>query len=365
MKILGLCSHPIESAATRYRLSQYVGPLLEKGIDLTVEPFLSSKQFTELYKPGNHLKKALGMLRPLIDRTVRLISVGKYDLLFVQRESMLFGPPIFERLFRKIGRIPMVLDLDDATYLSYVSPTFGRVGSFLKYFKKTDHLIDMSAAVVCGNPFVAEYVRSRGTQAFEIPTVVDTDLFEPARSTNDVPVLGWIGTHSTFGFLSSLFPVFQSLAKEHRFVLKIVGSGRDRVEVKGVVVDNVEWRLEREIDDFRSIDIGLYPIFPNEEVSEEWIKGKSGFKAIQYLAVGIPFVMSPVGVCSSIGIDGTTHFNAVTHDDWLKHLDTLLSNLQLRKEMGAAGRLHSLSQYTLTTQADKLSNVFREVVANS
>jgi glycosyltransferase involved in cell wall biosynthesis len=174
-------------------------------------------------------------------------------------------------------------------------------------------------------------------------------------------VLGWIGTHSTFPFLESLFPILERLAEKHKFVLKVVGAGRKHVEVNGVEVENLDWSLEREVEDFRSLDIGLYPIVPKGAASDEWIKGKSGFKAIQYMAVGVPFVMSPVGVCSELGEPGRTHFNAVTDEDWYNSLNTLLTDTELRTRMGEHAREHSLANYGIEQQAHKLAEVLRSV----
>ena len=62
-----------------------------------------------------------------------------------------------------------VLDLDDATYVSYTSPTYGGAGSALKWFGKTDDLIKWAAVVTCGNRSIAEYVESKGARARIIP----------------------------------------------------------------------------------------------------------------------------------------------------------------------------------------------------
>jgi len=362
MKVLGLCSHPVEAAATRYRLVQYVEPLAERGINLTVSPFLSRQQFGSLYQGEKFLQKAFGMWRPFLHRLAESFSIGDFDLLFVQREAMLFGPALFENLYRIIGKLPLILDLDDATYIRYVSPIFGKIGSFFKFFGKIDNLIQKADAVVCGNSFIADYVEKKGAKAVIIPTVVDTNKFYPVEKNNNPPVIGWIGTHSTFHFLESLFPILQSLATKHDFILKIIGAGRAKIELDGVRIENAKWSLEREIADFQSLDIGLYPLSASETMSHEWILGKSGFKAIQYMAVGVPFVMMPIGVCAELGEEGKTHFNAESKDEWYNALDKLLSQARLRREMGASGRKHSLEYYTVPVQADILAQVFRQVL---
>jgi glycosyltransferase involved in cell wall biosynthesis len=198
-----------------------------------------------------------------------------------------------------------------------------------------------------------------------IPTIVDTEVFKPVERSNEVPVIGWIGTHSTFPFLEKLFPALTELARRHRFVLKIVGAGRAQVEVEGVEIVNLPWSLDREVEDFQSLDIGLYPIDTAGSLDAAWLAGKSGFKAIQYLAVGVPFVMTPVGVCAEIGEPGRTHFNASSDEDWYNALETLLSDVESRCAMGRAGRELSLSHYRLDKHAETLAGVLREICGGS
>lgn len=362
MRVLGLCSYPVEAAAARFRLGQFVGPLREHGIDLTISSFLDSGQFRSLYENKGFAGKALGLMRPVAGRIVETFAIRKYDLLFVQREAMLFGPGFFEWLYAKVGNIPMVLDLDDATYISYVSPTYGRLGSAFKFFRKTDNLIRNAEAVVCGNRFIAEHVESLGTRAVIVPTIVNTDVFCPAEIANEIPVIGWIGTHSTYPFLEWLFPVLERLALTHRFILRIVGAGRDDINVKGFEIDNRKWKLEREIEDFQTLDIGLYPLTLSDSANKEWLLGKSGFKAIQYMAVGVPFVMSPVGVGAEIGVPGETHLNAETLEDWYNSLNTLLSDAELRRKMGKYGREHSVQFYSVPVYAETLADVLYSTV---
>jgi glycosyltransferase involved in cell wall biosynthesis len=258
----------------------------------------------------------------------------------------------------------MVLDLDDATYVPYTSPTYGKLGKALKWFSKTDNLIQWANIVTCGNRAIAEYAESKGATTRIIPTVVDADIFRPVqRMPQDLLVLGWIGTHSTFPYLRTVFPVLQELARTHRFKLRIVGAGEQSVNITGVDVENLEWKLEREVGDFQSFDIGLYPIDPTL-YAERWAAGKSGFKAIQYMAVGIPFVAAPIGAMADIGQVGITHLQAITNDEWREALTLLLSDPALRQAMGASGRRHVLQYYSLSDQAEKLAQALHDAAGN-
>ncbi len=356
MKILALASYPNEAACTRYRLQQFVQPLADRGITMTVRPFMDSELFDSLYKHGSWLRTAAGLIKSGLLRLQDLAGATNADVIFVQREAMLVGPPAIEWLTHSVLRRPMVLDLDDATYVPYTSPTYGRFTKALKFFGKTDYLIRWSRTVVCGNQTIAEYVSSKGGHSEIIPTVVDLEKFRPRESRGEsVPVLGWVGSHSTFPFLESILPALAELAKSNSFKLKIVGSGRANVSVPGVEVENLEWNLEREVEDFRSIDIGLYPL----SAENNWATGKSGFKAIQWMAVGIPYVVTPIGAAGDIGEANVTHYFASTHDEWIAKLKLLLADAQNRRAMGEAGRQHALAHFSLETQADKLARVLR------
>lgn len=366
MKVVAFASYPVQAAATRYRLDQFKGALSERGITLSILPFLDAKLFNSLYKRNALPRTALGLLGAGLLRFKDVLAARRADVVLIQREAMIFGPPVIEWLCTQLNGPPMVLDLDDATYIPYTSPTFGKLGKAFKWFSKTDDLIRWASLVTCGNSAIAEYVTSKGAKARVIPTVVDTDVFHPVpRNRQDEGlVLGWIGTHSTFPYLESTFSVLRELARDHQFRLKIVGAGKSEIRIPGVEVDNLEWELDREVKDFQSLDIGLYPIDPSLYASQ-WAAGKSGFKAIQYMAVGIPFVATPVGAVREHGKVGSTHYCATTPDEWREALSTLIADREIREQMGAAGRRWALEHYGLAAQADKLAAALREAAQGS
>src|SRR5258708_4617205 len=179
MKVLAFASYPVEAAATRYRLQQFVGPLSDRGITLTIKPFLDSKQFNSLYQRGALARTGLGLLKAGALRLSDVYRARQTDVVLIQREAMIFGPPLIEWLAISIGRCPMVLDLNDATYVPYTSPTYGKFGKALKWFSKTDDLIRWASIVTCGNRAIAEYVESKGARTRIIQTALYTYVFVP------------------------------------------------------------------------------------------------------------------------------------------------------------------------------------------
>src|ERR1041384_647704 len=363
MNVLALCSYPIEAAATRYRVAQFIAPLKARGIEVPLRPLLDGRTFASLYRRAEWPRTVAALTAAALRRVADVWHARKFDAVFVQREALMIGPPLVEWLTTRARGRPLILDLDDATYVRYVSQSYGRMASALKWFGKTDEMIRWASVVTCGNRFIAEYVEAKGTRAVVIPTVVDTDIFKPAQETHpqDAPVVGWIGTHSTYAYLETVLPVLQTLARAFRFRLKIVG-GREHIELPGVEVESLPWSLAREVADFQSLDIGLYPLGLNASSPRAWLVGKSGFKALQYMSVGAPFVVTPVGVCAEIGVAGETHLTAASPAEWHASLARLLRDESLRRTMGARGRAYALAHFALPAQADKLAAALRAAI---
>jgi glycosyltransferase involved in cell wall biosynthesis len=357
IRVLALASYPVESASSRYRIAQFIEPLARRGIDVTFSPFLDAALFADLYTPGRLLRRAPRLLLAMLRRLGAIVRAARADVVLVQREAMLFGPPLVEWMAARVLRRPMILDLDDATWLPYRSPVYGRLAALLKGTGKTERLIRWSSAVTCGNPNIAEDIRSRGAEAVVVPSSVDPRLFHPRERANDgadeILRIGWIGTHTTYPFLERLMPFFDRLAGEHRFELTIIGSGRADVDTRS-------WSMTAEAEDFRSFDIGIYPL-----TDDAWNARKSALKAVQYMASGVPFVMSPVGVCATLGLPGETHLLATTDEEWLAALRRLLTDAELRRRMGQAGRTFAEEHHSVEHAADLLAAVFERAVSPS
>ncbi len=230
---------------------------------------------------------------------------------------------------------------------------FWQRGSFSTTGKIAE-VVRLSTEVIAGNPHLGDYARRYSTHVNVIPTCVDTDVWTPAASPPrpGPPVIGWIGTPTTTTYLMGLQDVFAALAKEHDFLLRISGSVSP-ITMRGVRIENVPWSLQREIELFNTCDIGVYPL-PNDE----WTLGKCGFKAIQFMACGVPVVASPVGVNNQIIEDGVSGLLANTEAEWRDRLRSLITEAEARRRIGRAGRSRIEAQYSLRTTAPAVVSVF-------
>lgn len=326
--------------------------LREAGFDVTISSFYTPEFFRLVYRPGHYVQKAASFTALAARRVRELFDVAQYDLVWLYREAIPLGPPLLESLIARRG-IPIVYDFDDAIFLANVSDANKRF-AFLKDPGRVARIIRRSTQVVVGNDFLAAFARQHNPAVTMIPTAVDTDRFvpRPASAMSPAePIVGWIGSPTTYPYLQSLAGVLREVAARHPFTLKVSGAGQP-VEMPGVNVQVVPWSLADEVSLFNRCDVGVYPL-----TDDDWARGKCGFKAIQCMACGVPVVAAAVGVNREIISDGVNSFLATTREEWVDKLGRLLSDPALRARMAAAGRRTIEERYSLQVTAPRVAAV--------
>jgi glycosyltransferase involved in cell wall biosynthesis len=351
MKVLAWVPQPPgRTPGQRFRIEQWTPHLAREAIEVVFSPFSDAALGEVLGRTGQLGKKAWGVAAAWWRRLHEAATRIDADLVYVFREGSLVGPALAERLL--VSRVPFVFDFDDAVWVRYLSPANSYL-SYLRFPGKTSTLCRLARHVLAGNRYLADYASRYNQRVSIVPTTIDTALY--VRSSGDPgnpPVIGWTGSFSTLAYLSPMRAVFRRLRERRPFRVKVVGGTGFAVD--GVPIECKPWAAATEVEDIADFDIGIMPL-----PDAEWERGKCGLKALQYMALGIPAVVSPIGVNREIVEPGRTGFHATTEDEWVDALDRLLDSVELRRRMGAAGRAMVEERYSAAVVAPRVAEIFR------
>lgn len=355
MKVLFLTPYPHNTAGSqRFRFEQYYSLLKEKGIDIDVQSFFDEQTWEILYIPGNIGMKLWGLVKGFARRSVRIFFLSiQYDVIFIHREATPIGPPIFEWLIAKVLQKKILYDFDDAIWKENTSAE-NSLAARLKWHSKTESICRWSWRISVGNDFLAHYAKQFNHEVVVNPTTIDSEnLHLPERYYNKNVVIGWTGTHSTLKYLQVVEASLNELNKKHNFELVIIADKAPDIDLPNLRF--IQWMIDSEIADLNRIDIGLMPL-----TNDEWAKGKCGFKALQFMALEIPVLVSPVGINAEI-VDHDIHgYHCESSQDWVFYLEKLISDSELRLKMGKEGRKKVAGQYSVRSNAENFLQLFNK-----
>jgi glycosyltransferase involved in cell wall biosynthesis len=115
-------------------------------------------------------------------------------------------------------------------------------------------------------------------------------------------------------------------------------------------VDWVKWTERGEVTAIQSMDIGIMPLDDTT-----WTRGKCSYKMLQYMACGLPVVVSPVGMNAEVLSLGECGYGARTESQWVEGLVGLIEDWDLRQRLGAVGRRVVESNFSIQAVVPKLA----------
>jgi glycosyltransferase involved in cell wall biosynthesis len=348
-RILFICLHrPDRSPSQRFRFEQYLDFLGENGFQCKHVFLLNAQRDKVFYSQGKVFQKGLILLHSLVI-LIREAFFKRYDIVFVQREAFMLGTSFFERRFSK--RSKLVFDFDDAIWRTQVG--FNKSGNqslyFLKNPSKTADIIKASHLVIAGNRFLEEYALQFNSNVEIIPTTIDTDEYAYVEQEEKPSVcIGWSGSFSTIIYVEQMLHIYKAIKDKYgdRVYFKVIGDGTFKSSDPDI--QGIPWRKETELEDLSEIDIGLMPLS-----DDEWTKGKCALKGLQYMALGIPTIMSPVGVNNDVVRHGENGMLASTDEEWIDAISTLVEDARLRNRMGRKGRQTVVEDYSVHANKGK------------
>lgn len=357
LRILFLTPYPPGRAPSqRFRFEQYLDILTANGHEYRLAPFLSEATWRILYQPGQALQKALGILGGFGRRLGHVLAAPAYDFVFVHREAAPLGPPIFEWLLTKVLRKRVIYDFDDAIWLPNTSEA-NRIAAGLKFHHKVASICRWAYKNSCGNAYLAAYAQQFNPRAVVNPTTIDTVHLHNEVRDQGAPgplVIGWTGTHSTLKYLLPLVPVLAQLEAEGlAFEFRVISNQPPEFAQPLRSLRFVPWQKATEIADLLTFHVGLMPL-----EDDPWAKGKCAFKALQYMALGIPALVSPVGMNTEVVQDDYNGYICRTPADWHLRLRQLLTDAAHRQALGLAARATIEQRYSVTANTPNFLALF-------
>lgn len=322
--------YPTQGATSRYRSFAFASRLAELNYNIEIHSFMNIHYLSNLFakKPKNRWQIFLSYCQ-------RLFAVLRSsDNMIIERELFPYLPYGFEKLFLRNKRY--ILDFDDNVWEDYREK--------LLLDGKYDHLVKNAAGVIVGNNYLEHYVKKLNPNIIRIPTVINLEHYQANNSVQKFErfSLAWIGSSVTYRYIKSFAPMFQQLSKLIDFDLIIIASKQLELEkIDNVSMKFYDWSSETENFLLQQCHVGIMPL-DNDDFS----RGKSGFKLIQYQAAGLPMVASPVGENTHIIANTINGYLASNVSEWVSAVQSLASDTKLYSRMSTASKERSY-QYSL------------------
>jgi glycosyltransferase involved in cell wall biosynthesis len=357
MRVLVLTPYPHGTVAgPRSSFELWEPVLADAEIELTYTVFETDRLHEILYLKGRAHEKAFEMARSYAGMLADIAGAQEYDAVLVNREATLIGPAVIERWIARQG-VPLIYLLDDPLYIPYRSSANG-LWSHLKCFGKVKTLCRISRTVIANSPSNRLFAANYNDNVWEIPSVVDGELYTGWEAHSGSPgnvCVGWSGSSSTVANLQAIRGPLRALSERDDVRLVFIGGGD--VGMPELPHESVPWRAETEVEDLRRLDVGLLPL-----ALTPWTPHKFYLKLVQYMALGIPPVATPLGSNALVIEDGRTGFLARDGREWIAAVERLVKDPGLRESIGRRGAEEARQRYTVQANAERIVAAFRSAL---
>jgi len=316
--------------SSRVRIRQYIPRLALSGIVVQDHiPFFAD---------------SCGLPSPfkIAARIPALFRTRHVDLVWISR-MLVQGHQTFERFLQR----PRVMDVDDAIWLNW---PFGKwaVPNAARHMD----------AIIAGNNYLANYFQQYCPTVYVVPTCVDISRYQIRPATANEPekfIIGWTGLASNYRFLEPLEPVLARFLQDHpRAQIALLSNKPWQHKLPPDRVTFTSWTPLNEANALHHYSVGVMPLH-----DDPWSRGKCSFKMLQYMAVALPVIVSPVGMNKEVLEKGDIGFGPNTPQQWYDALDTLYRDWSLQRRLGQKGRQIVESFYSTDTGTRELARIIK------
>jgi len=334
-KVLFIVSGGVNKPSSRYRVFQFIDNIPENRLDLQCK-IISTPQKSATRHYPRFLRGVIHALE-LVNFYILILyyCIRWVDEAFIQKTIL---PKIVMELLVN-RKIKFTYDFDDAIYVPFSNQKNSRKRK--SKIEALAFLLKNAETVIAGNRVLQEYALQFRRDCRVIPTVIDLQKYCVQKENHSFKfIIGWTGTSQNLVFLDQIARPLRVLRQEFP-QLKLLVICDKPYELDDMVINKL-WSKETEIDDMLLMDIGVMPLS-----NDEWTRGKCSFKAIQYMALGIPAVISPVGMNTEVITDGINGYLADTEDEWITKLRNIIVDQSIRQTFAIKAREEVESKYSL------------------
>ena len=353
-KILFITPYPKGFAPSqRLKFEQYYSSFEDANYKVYHDSFIDIEFWSFVYKKGFLIKKILKTINAYWKRFLLLFKIRNYDLVYIHLWYSPYGLPIFERIVTALHQ-KVIYDIDDMIFLGHSSDANQPI-MFLKGKSKMIFLMKKANHVITCTQHLDKFVRQFNPNTTDISSTINTDIYQPNNNyiNDNQIVIGWSGSHSTSKYLYLLKDVLLELNKKIQFKLLVIGD--ESFNIPGLDVEAIRWEESKEVQNLQRIDIGLYPL-----PDEKWVLGKSGLKALQYMALGIPTIATAIGANFRVIENGISGTLVDSDNQWLEAILNYIINPNLRMKHGLNARKRIENLYSI--KANK--SIYLECINN-
>ncbi len=356
-KILFLTLHrPNRSPSQRFRFEQYLHFFKANGFEYDFSFLLNEKDDAIFYSKGHFFPKVAIVFKSFLKRIKELNRAKEFEIIFIQRECFMLGSSFFEKRFSKSGA-KLIFDFDDSIWLQNVSDA-NKTFVWLKNPDKTSKIISYSSLILAGNNYLKNYASQFNKNVIIIPTTIDTEEYKKTiLPPKNIITIGWSGSITTIQHFEFSVNILKKIKDKYGSKIEIKVIGDKNYKNQALDITGMAWNKNTEIEDLSSFDIGIMPL-----PDDEWAKGKCGLKGLQYMALEIPTIMSPVGVNTEIIQDGINGFLSSSENEWVEKLSLLIESESLRKEIGKTGRETVVKYYSVEANKQNYLDAFKTLL---
>jgi len=356
-KILAIVQHRKgRSPGQRFRFEHYIPILESNGYEIIFSNIINEKDDEIFYSKGKYFSKLLIVIKTFRHRLKDIKTAKNCDIVFIYREAFMLGTTYFEKRLAKLN-VPLVFDFDDSIWLNDTSEGNQNL-AWLKKPQKTAEICKLCNLVMVGNEYLANHAKKHNPNIKIIPTTINTDYHKSKnnKTNSDSICIGWTGTTTTLKHYYTAIPVLKKIKEKYgtKVYFKVIVNSKEWTQELDVKL--VNWTKECEIEDLCEFDIGIMPL-----PDDEWSKGKCGFKGLQCMALGIPVVMSPVGVNTDIINNGVNGYLAEKDDVWFDKLCQLIELPELRKTIGDRAKETVEEKYSVNVWEHRVLDLFENI----